>query len=999
MTASSSNHSAKESSITVAVRVRPFTSAESSKLIVQKHDRQILGDGAFSSNNQSRGLGNGSGSGGGRFGPKGIRKIVDVVDERMLIFDPADENPIQKMQQSLFPKSTSRIREHRFTFDRLFDEGASQEEVYNNTTKPLLDSVLDGYNATVFAYGATGCGKTHTISGTPDKPGIIYSTTQELFQRIETLKDTKSIEVSLSYLEIYNETIRDLLNPETESKLLTIREDANHRISVRNLSSHRLTTVDEIVDLIVEGNANRTVNSTEANATSSRSHAVLQVNIDQKDRTGGVNEEHFFATLSIIDLAGSERASATKNKGQRLHEGANINRSLLALGNCINALCDPRRKNHVPYRDSKLTRLLKFSLGGNCKTVMIVCISPSSQHYDETLNTLKYANRAKEIKTKVIRNTHNLDRHVGSYLKMITEQKQEIEELRSREERVVEQRLKAFQKKSEKCSLTLIESVDRIKNNLLKYDIEKFKKSRLLVKKRILILQRLEVNLFLKSFYTNYGSRFDDIPRDLIDVKELVKKVHDKLDQEIEQINQLCNKENELDRILSSSTKLTLQKLKDLDGWTDYDTLIFNSLVEGLKKEVDAEVLSRSNILWDSIISKNGGEVSSSFNFLSNSFFKIFKKLTFINTSGDIDVIRDENLSLINGMLNDVYEVLNNLGFEHIDKFLKFDVFDKVSGEKRLSSPKRVSLSPHKSLRNNHSFKVKSPIKRKVSHKIKKVRWDLPVNTSVAHNHEEDEDDDGAEDEDDEDEVNQQESEDDDDDDEENGDAVEGVSGDNTAAITRHVNLIDGESNARQDTTMNESFTDSPVFSSKFTFTQLPVFKNKFVNYLSPRKFNFNSTGAKTESGVSDNINNQPEEEKEAVENMVQKANNDPILRSKFNNPKRTLTGLTLRPAADSDISKLSIDTSILDKENYLKDLDEPPSPNQHQHSLLGDLSLTKSNGIHRLDLSPPVRLGQSTSPSETDAFHFDSSPSHYDKFNFEANVSGDIQMSDVSND
>ena len=102
--------------------------------------------------------------------------------------------------------------------------------------------------------------------------------------------------------------------------------------------------------------------------------------------------------MSIIDLAGSERAAATKNRGARLNEGANINKSLLALGNCINALCDPRRRNHVPYRDSKLTRLLKFSLGGNCKTVMIVCVSPSSQHYDETLNTLKYADRAKEIK-------------------------------------------------------------------------------------------------------------------------------------------------------------------------------------------------------------------------------------------------------------------------------------------------------------------------------------------------------------------------------------------------------------------------------------------------------------------------------------------------------------------------------------------------------------------------------------------------------------------------
>jgi len=207
------------------------------------------------------------------------------------------------------------------------------------------------------------------------------------------------------------------------------------------------------MEMILLGNSNRTMSPTEANATSSRSHAVLQINVVQKNRTAGISEDHFAATLSIIDLAGSERASVTKNRGDRLLEGANINRSLLgsclltsllkdfcfscaneilALGNCINALCDPARKSHVPYRDSKLTRLLKFSLGGNCKTVMIVCVSPSSHHYDETHNTLKYANRAKNIKTKVSRNMINVNRHVSQYVKAIFDLTNEVAELKKR---------------------------------------------------------------------------------------------------------------------------------------------------------------------------------------------------------------------------------------------------------------------------------------------------------------------------------------------------------------------------------------------------------------------------------------------------------------------------------------------------------------------------------------------------------------------------------------
>lgn len=362
-----------------------------------------------------------------------------------------------------------RSKDQTFAFDRVFDEHTTQCDVYAATTQPLLDQVLDGYNATVFAYGATGCGKTHTITGTVQSPGIIFMTMQELFERVQELRELKEVEVTLSYLEIYNETIRDLLAPAGSSgkQGLMLREDSHQAVSVAGLTSLKPQNVQEVMDMVIQGNSLRTQSPTEANATSSRSHAVLQVNVALKDRDAAVNEPVTFATLSIIDLAGSERASATKNRGERLLEGANINKSLLALGSCINALCDPRKKNHVPYRNSKLTRLLKFSLGGNCRTVMIVCVSPSSAHFDETQNTLRYANRAKNIQTKSIRNVYNVDRHVKDYLKKIDEQMAMIKELQATLKDYEKQAFSKFKKAEAKLDGVLKDSIERVR---LAYD-------------------------------------------------------------------------------------------------------------------------------------------------------------------------------------------------------------------------------------------------------------------------------------------------------------------------------------------------------------------------------------------------------------------------------------------------------------------------------------------------------------------------------------------------
>ncbi|KAI0509143.1 kinesin motor domain-containing protein [Xylaria bambusicola] len=438
------------SSITVAVRVRPFTIREAAQ--IQRHDdgTVFLGDGSL------------AGAPTPRLKQGGIRSVIKVIDDRCLVFDPPEDNPIQKFSRSVVPQG-KKVKDQTFAFDRIFDENTTQTEVYEATTKGLLDSVLDGYNATVFAYGATGCGKTHTITGTTQMPGIIFLTMQELFEKINDCRDEKHTEITLSYLEIYNETIRDLLVPGGSKQGLMLREDSNQAVTVSGLTSHHPKDVQEVMDMIVKGNEYRTVSPTDANATSSRSHAVLQINIAMKDRNAAVNEPHTMATLSIIDLAGSERASATKNRGERLIEGANINKSLLALGGCINALCDPRRNSHVPYRNSKLTRLLKFSLGGNCKTVMIVCVSPSSAHYDETQNTLRYANRAKNIQTKVTRNVFNVNRHVKDYLVKIDEQRTLINELQAQMKDSEQRFFAKFRKQMEKKDASVREGVQRIR--------------------------------------------------------------------------------------------------------------------------------------------------------------------------------------------------------------------------------------------------------------------------------------------------------------------------------------------------------------------------------------------------------------------------------------------------------------------------------------------------------------------------------------------------------
>lgn len=291
--------------------------------------------------------------------------------------------------------------------------------------------MLNGYNSTVFAYGATGAGKTYTMLGEENNPGIMFNTLKEMFRQLSKYQVDREYAVRVSFLEIYNENIKDLIM--TSNDVLDLREDPLKGVQVAGLAEIEVKTPDEIMELLIYGNKNRTQEATGANETSSRSHAVLQIIVEYKEKDSGVKSEVKIGKLSLIDLAGSERAARTGNRGLRMIEGANINKSLLALGNCINMLHENHSKgqsNYIPYRDSKLTRLLKDSLGGNCRTVMIANIGPSSANYEDTHNTLKYANRAKNIKTKVVRNVLNVEYHVSQYTDIINNLKGEISSLK-----------------------------------------------------------------------------------------------------------------------------------------------------------------------------------------------------------------------------------------------------------------------------------------------------------------------------------------------------------------------------------------------------------------------------------------------------------------------------------------------------------------------------------------------------------------------------------------
>lgn len=285
-----------------------------------------------------------------------------------------------------------------YLFDKVFRPNANQDKVYGDAAKSIVSDVLAGYNGTIFAYGQTSSGKTHTMEGVigdPSKQGIIPRIVNDIFNHIYAMEENLEFHIKVSYFEIYMDKIRDLLDVSKVN--LSVHEDKNRVPFVKGATERFVSSPDEVFAVIEEGKANRHIAVTNMNEHSSRSHSVFLINVKQENLE---NEKKLSGKLYLVDLAGSEKVSKTGAEGTVLDEAKNINKSLSALGNVISALAEDK-KTHIPYRDSKLTRILQESLGGNARTTIIICCSPASFNESETKSTLDFGRRAKTIKNVI----------------------------------------------------------------------------------------------------------------------------------------------------------------------------------------------------------------------------------------------------------------------------------------------------------------------------------------------------------------------------------------------------------------------------------------------------------------------------------------------------------------------------------------------------------------------------------------------------------------------
>ncbi|NXM04965.1 CENPE protein, partial [Tyrannus savana] len=351
-----------------------------------------------------------------------------------------------------------------FSYDRVFHSSDNTQQLYDGVAVPIIQSAVRGYNGTIFAYGQTASGKTYTMMGNEDSVGIIPKAIQHVFKIICESPDREFL-LRVSYMEIYNETITDLLCDSRKKKPLGIREDVNRNTYVEDLIEEVVVAPEQVMEWIRKGERNRHYGETKMNEHSSRSHTIFRMIIESRERSDPANANCDGAVmvshLNLVDLAGSERASQTGAEGVRLKEGCNINRSLFILGQVIKKLCDDP-SGFINYRDSKLTRILQNSLGGNAKTVIICTITPVS--FDETLSTLQFANTAKGMKnTPKVNEVLDDDALLKRYRKEILDLKKQLEEVSSKTQIHAMEKDQLAQLLEEKNSLQKVQE-DKIRN-------------------------------------------------------------------------------------------------------------------------------------------------------------------------------------------------------------------------------------------------------------------------------------------------------------------------------------------------------------------------------------------------------------------------------------------------------------------------------------------------------------------------------------------------------
>lgn len=322
----------------------------------------------------------------------------------MCRFRPLNSKELAR-QDKFLPKFISdeqiKLDGKTYTFDRIFNETTQQETVYKYAAQPIVKDVLTGFNGTIFAYGQTSSGKTHTMEGVlhdSNLSGIIPRIVDDIFNHIYGMDESIEFHIKVSYFEIYLDKVRDLLDISKTN--LPVHEDGNRVPYVKGATERFVVSPEDVMDVVDEGKSNRSVASTNMNDQSSRSHSIFLIQVSQEDKT---KETKLNGKLYLVDLAGSEKVGKTGAEGIVLDEAKNINKSLSALGNVISALAEGT-KTHIPYRDSKMTRILQEALGGNCRTTIIICASPAEYNEAETKSTLMFGVRAKTIKNSVVAN-------------------------------------------------------------------------------------------------------------------------------------------------------------------------------------------------------------------------------------------------------------------------------------------------------------------------------------------------------------------------------------------------------------------------------------------------------------------------------------------------------------------------------------------------------------------------------------------------------------------
>uniref|UniRef100_A0A8D3BSX4 Kinesin-like protein n=1 Tax=Scophthalmus maximus TaxID=52904 RepID=A0A8D3BSX4_SCOMX len=401
-----------------------------------------------------------------------------------------------------------------YMFDRVFQSSTTQEQVYNACAQKIVKDVLEGYNGTIFAYGQTSSGKTHTMEGNlhdTDAMGIIPRIVQDIFNYIYSMDENLEFHIKVSYFEIYLDKIRDLLDVSKTN--LSVHEDKNRVPYVKGCTERFVCSPDEVMDTIDEGKSNRHVAVTNMNEHSSRSHSIFLINVKQENTQ---TEQKLSGKLYLVDLAGSEKVSKTGAEGAVLDEAKNINKSLSSLGNVISALAEGTA--YIPYRDSKMTRILQDSLGGNCRTTIVICCSPSSYNESETKSTLMFGQRAKTIKNTV---TVNVELTAEQWKQKYEREKEKNKTLRN--------------------TVTWLENeLNRWRNGESVPVEEQFDKEK--AKEEVLALDNI-LNDKPASTPNVPGVRLTDVEKDKCEAElgKLYKQLDDK-DEEINQQSQLAEK-------------------------------------------------------------------------------------------------------------------------------------------------------------------------------------------------------------------------------------------------------------------------------------------------------------------------------------------------------------------------------------------------------------------------------------------------------------------------